>query len=452
VTLPVKELAYEVLAAGSRLIEKAKARGFSESAITAQVYESAMAKFANNRVTVVQSWSTIRVTVYLSAGRKIYVTELTPSSADEIVRVPDEAARIVTRLQDSEIYAPLPKPDGKPLPGLASISVIKGMDHVAEYADLLVSSALTVASSSKAAGMVELEHGYRIVATSAGAELLEEYTSVEAYIRTLVDEASGHWAYTSTAVDDRELRAAGEVAASYALQARTRVSVEPGVYDAILSPLVVGNLIGDVAWMASALAVLMGVSIFSRYGVGSKIGSELVTIIDDPHDVELPGATGFDDEGVATMRKPVIEKGVVRTLLHNTKTAEAMKAKTTGNAGLITPSPWNVVVSPGDSKLEEMIAEVKRGLLVLNNWYTRFQNYVEGVFSTVTRDALLYIEGGEVKGGTSRLRIADTIPNLLSHVKLVGKDVYKVKWWEIPFPTKAPYMLVHGLRFTKPES
>ena len=442
----------EIVSAAEKVVGLARGEGFEDVALVVEPYESVMAKFANSRVTVTQSWSAMRVTLYLSRARRVYVTELTVASLAELEEHVRAASKLVDSLQESEIYAPLPEPSGRPLQGLADGRVVRAFEQAAELADVIISAAEAEAPGSRAAGMVELEHGYRVVVTSRGAALHEEYTSVEAYARVLTgEEASGHWAYTSTRLEERELEAVGRRAAEYALQARRRVAVEPGAYPAILSPLVLGNLLNYVAWMASALSVLTGFSVFAKYGVGKRLGSDRVTVIDDPHDVELPGSTGFDDEGVATRRKPIIERGVVRTLLHNTKTAAAMKAESTGNAGLVSPVPWNVVVEPGDASEEELVAEVRRGLLVLNNWYTRFQNFVEGVFSTVTRDALLYIEGGEVKGSAARLRIADTIPNLLQGVELVGRSLYKIGWWEVRVPTKAPYVLVGRLRFTRPE-
>jgi PmbA protein len=447
VSREVTEKAYEAV----RLALK---EGFEDAAITAYVADTTMAKFFSNRISVVQSWTDIKVVLYLASKGKTYYAEATVSSPEGILELVKSSKRLASLMPRAELYAPLPPPTGKPLEGLFDKSIESRLESVAELADTMISRALEVNSAVKLAGTVEMGVGYRIVVTSSGAQLAEKRSHLKAYARAMIGEDSGHWAFTSTRLEADRVREVGEIAARYAAEAHAagRASVEPGEYTAILSPLVVGNLFGDLLWMASGLAVLMGFSLFSKYKPGMVVASEKLTVLDEPHDTSLPGSTGFDDEGVATRSKPVIEKGVVKNLLHNSKTAAAMNTETTGNAGYVMPRAWNLAVEPGDAKLEEMIAETRRGLLVLNNWYTRFQNYVEGVFSTVTRDALLYIENGEVKGSISRLRIADTMPNILSRVAMVGKDVYRVEWWETPYPTRAPYIMVEKVRFTRPEA
>ncbi|MEM1898930.1 MAG: metallopeptidase TldD-related protein, partial [Sulfolobales archaeon] len=94
--------------------------------------------------------------------------------------------------------------------------------------------------------------------------------------------------------------------------------------------------------------------------------------------------------------------------------------------------------------------EVRNGLLITNNWYTRLQNYVEGTFSTVSRDAVFYIRNGEVVGSTGRVRIADNLNKLLNNVVMIGKECYMIKWWEVTVPSKVPYLLVRDVNITKP--
>jgi PmbA protein len=152
---------------------------------------------------------------------------------------------------------------------------------------------------------------------------------------------------------------------------------------------------------------------------------------------------------VKTYNKPIIENGLLKTLLHNTKTAFIMKTSTTGNAGWIMPHPWNIRISPGDSTFEEMVSEIKRGLIITNNWYTRLQNYVEGEFSTIARDAIFLVENGRIIKPVNRVRIADKFPVLLKNIDLLSKDLFDIHWWEVGIPTKSPYVLVRNVRITK---
>lgn len=436
-----------------RFIEKAS-KMFEDAAIVLHAGKEYMAKYANSVITVVQSWSRIRAELFLARGQKIYHSSISVSSIEQLERMLEVADKSIERLDKLPFYASLPEPTGRPLEGLCDKRVAEKLEGVGYYADLIIEEARNRAKDSKTAGMLEADHIARIVATSKGALLAEEHTRVTGYARVIVGDASGHWAWTGRSFEEEQIKRIGSTAADYAIQASKarRVKLEPGEYTAILSPLVVGNLIDMLGFMASGLAVLMGYSFLAKYKPGDKVASEKLTIVDDPGEKTLPFSTGFDDEGVATFRKPIIEKGVYKTLLHNTRTAKALGASTTGNAGLLMPHPWNIVIAEGDSSLDEMIAETRRGLLVNNNWYTRFQNYYEGVFSTVTRDALLYIEGGEVRGRIDRLRIADVMTRLLSSVTMVSKERFNIQWWEVDIPVLAPYILAEKVRFTRPEA
>ncbi len=439
-----------------RFVEKALSLGFEDAAISIEGGERFMAKYANSRVSIVQSWTVTDTEVYLARAERIYHGSFSARSWAQLEKMLEQVSRTIESMDKSPLYAPLPEPSGKPLQGLADTGLASRMDRVGDYAGVVIDAAEREAGGeARVAGMVEAFHGYRVVATSKHSRAFsEEHTRITGYARVLLGEASGHWAWTSTRLDEKGLESIGRIAGEYAVKAAKAqpVRVERGEYTAILSPLVAGNLLDTMGFMATGLAVLMGFSFLAGKKPGEKIAVEEFTLIDDPHDPLLPGSTGFDDEGMATTRKPIVEKGVLKQLLHNSKTGKALGSGSTGNAGLLMPRPWNLVVEPGDMSLDEMIAETKKGFLVNNNWYTRFQNYYEGVFSTVTRDALLYIENGEVKGRVARLRIASAMPRLLNSIRGIGRERYDVKWWEVYYPTRLPYFLVEGVEFTLPEA
>jgi PmbA protein len=157
----------------------------------------------------------------------------------------------------------------------------------------------------------------------------------------------------------------------------------------------------------------------------------------------------FDDEGVATRDNVIIEKGVLRTYLHNSSTAKRFNTSTTGSAGIIDPHPWNLEVYPGDYGLDEMIKEVKEGFFITNNWYTRFQNLRTGDYSTLPRDATFYIKDGEVKYAVAGLRVSDNIPRQLKSISAISKERRWIYWWEVTTPTLAPYLLIKQTNITK---
>ncbi len=96
-----------------------------------------------------------------------------------------------------------------------------------------------------------------------------------------------------------------------------------------------------------------------------------------------------------------------------------------------------------------MIRQVKRGLIVTNVWYTRFQNYESGDFSTIPRDGMFLVENGKVTGAVKELRISDNLIRILQNVVARGSEQESVYGWEVDVPTITPPVLVKDVRLTK---
>ncbi len=183
--------------------------------------------------------------------------------------------------------------------------------------------------------------------------------------------------------------------------------------------------------------------------MGSQIASDKFTLIDDPTVTDSFGARAFDDEGTPTKRNVIIDEGVLKTYLHNSTTAKKFGAETTGNAGLISPHPWNLIVESGKKSLEELLAEIDQGIYVTNDWYLRYQNYRKGDFSTIPRDGMFLVKNGEISTSIRELRISDNMPRILQSIQELSKSRSWIKWWEVPIPTLTPHALIEDLNFTK---
>ncbi|MEM0335131.1 MAG: TldD/PmbA family protein [Thermofilum sp.] len=439
----------QLIEAAIKLRDSALRAGFEEAAVLAESVESIMVKFANSEPSVIQRWSTRTAHVYLAKQQRILGTSVPLSSPDEAARIIAELHALQTKVPPSMLYAPLPEPPKpQPLEGLVDKKLLEVLHDPSGVSEAIVETARRH-PIDHFAGMFQVALERKALATSKGVELEEEGTSLKMYIRAFAGEGSGQWALGSRRYDIKRIEEVAATAADLAVKSRSQEEVPPGKYDIILSPMVVGNLFNIVAEMASASSILMGASMFINKDVGDKVASDALTIIDAPRNAELPGSTAFDDEGVPTYTKPIIEKGVLRNILHNSKTASKFGASSTGNAGLILPRVWTIEVAPGEHSLEEMLREVKNGLIVTNNWYTRLQNYVEGIFSTITRDATLIVRNGEVVGAARKMRIADALPRMITNIAAIGKEVYDIHWWEVDIPTRTPYILFREVNTSK---
>ena len=432
-----------------KLVNEAIKVGFEEAAIIVHAGQSTMVKIANSQPSVIQYWNTKTVNAYLVKDKKIFGVTVQPKEIEDARKVFEDIVKLAEKVKPSPFYAPLPEPQKiEKLEGTVDKSILEALKEPSELTEAIIEAAHREKIDS-IAGMIEFSYRERVLANSKGARLYEDGTSVEAYVRAFAGKGSGQWSVGSRCLSKNKVEEMAEIAAHYAVEARNPEEAEAGVYDIILSPMVAGNLFNCVASMASAFSVIMGMSFFMKHKPGDKVASEKFTLIDDARNPELPGSTAFDDEAQSTYSKPIIENGVLKTFLHNTKTAMKMKAKTTANAGLIRPHSWALNIPVGELTLEELIGEVKKGLLVTNNWYTRLQNYVEGTFSTITRDAFFLIENGKIVKPLKKLRIADKFPSLLQNISELGRKAYDIKWWEVNIATRLPYVLVRNVHTSK---
>ena len=131
-------------------------------------------------------------------------------------------------------------------------------------------------------------------------------------------------------------RAIGREAAGKARATANAVSIEPGDYPVVLEEYAVVDLLDMLGYLGfSALAVQEERSFFEA---GKRIGSDLVTIVDDGDDpAGLP--LWFDYEGVAKQRVALVERGVCREVVYDAQTAARDGVASTGH-GLPAPNPW----------------------------------------------------------------------------------------------------------------
>lgn len=204
----------------------------------------------------------------------------------------------------------------------------------------------------------------------------------------------------------------------------------------------------------NAYSVITEMSGISKNDIGNSIASEELSIMDlssDPPDAF--GSESFDYEGNKTMSVEVIRKGTLAGLLHNNRTAAKFNTTSTGHAvgNWLRPRPRHVAIGTGrlPNDIEAIAAELGNGIIITNNWYTRFQNVKEGVFSTVVRDVAFLVRNGKLSARVRGLRIADSFRTLLRNFVDSSREARQVYWWDSPLPGTAPYVLIKDLNISK---
>ncbi len=179
---------------------------------------------------------------------------------------------------------------------------------------------------------------------------------------------------------------------------------------------------------------------------GQKIGSDLVTIVDDPLRPGLPGSRPFDGEGVTSRRNNLFSQGIFEGFLFNTYTARKTGRKTTGSAtsgmgSLPGVGTSNFYMEAGKSSPDEIIAGVEEGLLLTEMIGFGF-NPVTGDFS---RGAVgVWIENGKLAFPVAEINIAGNMKDMLGNISQVGNDLDFL--FSVAAPTiRIDNMMVSGL-------
>lgn len=220
-------------------------------------------------------------------------------------------------------------------------------------------------------------------------------------------------------------------------------TIESGHYPIILRHDIAATFLGVFGSSFSAENIQKGMSLL-KGKLGELIGSEKITIIDDPFAEGRPNSCAFDAEGVATRRKNVVENGKLQTYLYNLKTAKKDGVDSTGNAakgsykGAIGIAPINLFIQPGEKSYDELIASVERGLIIISLAGTHAgANPVSGDFSLSAYGYL--VESGKVVRPVNQITVAGNFFEMLRDVELVGNDL---EWSGI---VGAPSLLVKRL-------
>ena len=191
----------------------------------------------------------------------------------------------------------------------------------------------------------------------------------------------------------------GKLAANQAVLLLDAVPAPSGKFDAIFDPSLSGVFVHEAFGHASeADAVITGTSVLGGK-LGEKLGSDLVTIVDDPT-LDSYGFMAYDDEGVQTKRKVLMEKGIMRSYLMDIETGSRLGYRSNGSArSQRYDSPpivrmSNTFFEPGDLKFDELL-EGFNGLYFVG-WQYGYTTPSTGMLTFKSREAYL-VEGGELK-------------------------------------------------------
>ena len=185
----------------------------------------------------------------------------------------------------------------------------------------------------------------------------------------------------------------------------------PVLFEATVAPSLLGHFVSAVSGGS-----LYRKSSFLVDSIGGQIFAPFVKISDLPHIKKGLASSAFDEEGVATQARDVVQEGVVQGYFLGSYSARKLGMKSTGNAG----GNHNLVMRDTGEDFAGLLRKMGRGLLV-TELMGQGVNAVTGDYS---RGAAGYwVEGGEIAHPVQEITIAGNLKDMFRGIVAVGDDV-----------------------------
>ena len=367
---------------------------------------SALTRFANSFIHQNVAEEGVTVTLRLAVAGRVISATTTATDTDGLAR-----------FVDTTLAAARHQPVDESWPGLAPYRAGYPGDHY----DIQTSQAgpderatqvkafVDAGDGLRAAGYCETNAHNMAFVNSLGHRVEGMYTSatIDGIHQTGSSAGSAHQA--SSRLVDLDGAAAGALAAQRARDSADAYDVKPGEYEVVFAPEVVGTIaafLGGYGLQAKAYEEGQSFAVLDEQQF-----DESFTLTDDATD---PRAIGlwFDTEG--THRRPLtlVEEGVTRALAHDRRTAARAGVESTGHAypgsDVWGPFPDSMFVGEGSTSVQQMIADVERGLYVSTFNYCRVLDPKSLVVTGLTRNGTFMIENGAITGAVTNLRFTQS--------------------------------------------
>ena len=414
----------DVLALAERVLRFADAESPTEVEVMAMADDASLTRFANSEIHQNVAESNVQVNLRFVVGKRVGVASTNRSDDDGLRRLAERAAAIARNSEELEDWGGLPAPTAiHDIPeGFAATTADATPELRADGVRAVIAAADT--AGVKSYGSFSTATETLGIANSKGVRAAQRRTVSQLLTVAMAPDGGSGYAESAavdvTAIDAAEI---GRQAAEKARATGNPIAVDPGEWPVVLEEYAVVDILSMLGYMGfSALAVQEERS-FSE--PGRRVGSDLVSIVDDGHDPEtLPMA--FDYEGVAKERVSLIDHGLCRDVVFDAQTAARAGRASTGH-GLPAPNPYgpfplNMAMAAGETPRDELVRGLDRGLLVTRFHYTNPVHPKLAIVTGMTRDGTFYVEDGRIVGPVRNLRFTQSYLEALAATSAVSRE------------------------------
>lgn len=150
--------------------------------------------------------------------------------------------------------------------------------------------------------------------------------------------------------------------------------------------------------------------------IGQPVFAKKISIYEKPHMLSALGSAPFDDEGVCTQDRILIDEGILSGYLLNSYSARKLGMQTTGNAGGF----HNILLKTNQSQLKDLLKQMEKGLLITEVMGQGI-NLVTGDYSRGA--AGFWVENGEILFPVEEITIASNLKDMYQNIVAIGNDI-----------------------------
>lgn len=157
-----------------------------------------------------------------------------------------------------------------------------------------------------------------------------------------------------------------------------------------------------------------------------KVASEMCVICDTPNLDKQLGSCFFDDEGIRAGKNILVDKGILKSFIYDRRSASVLKSKPEGNgrresfAHPLLVRMTNTYFEPGDYHLDEMISEIKNGVMLIRGYFGMEDPLGGGMQCTSKKGYL--IENGEKTKLLKAITLSGPVLELLKNIDAVSNS------------------------------
>jgi len=362
---------------------------------------SGTTRFANSQIiqNVDTRRGTLTVTVAFDGRRGTAgTTDFTAGALHDALARAERVAKLSPK--DPEY---LPPPDHRSFPHRTAArpeTMAAGPARRLEYANEAIGQCRI--ENLQAAGIVSSSLSSVGIAAGNGLFAFEERTDARFSLTVQAGEATGwsaaaHRSLDHLKIQERTLTAIGKAKRSAELR-----ELPPGRYLVILEPAAVAGLVTWVLWMLDAKAYDKGTSPFSGK-LGQPVFDKRLTLQNLPDHADLLGV-GFTSEGLPSEMSTWVEQGVLKQLSYDRFTAMMHGVKTIPTM----EAPCLSASRPAASRVQDLVKQAERAILVTNFWYIRTVNPADLTLTGMTRDGTFLVEDGQVVAAVKNFRFHES--------------------------------------------